>query len=274
METPEGAATNRRAEATQDARSHAVELPSDTEPTLRLLEQYSGIDPKDVPGLVRQVVMVEQQAQALTVFPYGCIKSFWFLNLVPTLDDPRYQAVAERLRTPRSTETFLDVGCCLGPVVRLLASQGVPDDRLHGTDLHAGFLDLGHELFGDRGRSRATYVAGDILDESDARLDVLRGKIDIIYALAFFHLFEREGQLEAAKRMVGFLRPENPRVMIFGQNQGPKIEGWEKYVLDPGRWTSLWEEVGRATGTRWRTEMEVESTDKWNNVRFGVYRIV
>ena len=196
---------------------------------------------------------------------------------MPTIEDARYQTTLERLRAPGSTETFLDVGCCLGTVVRLLASQGVPSDRLYGTDLQAGFLDLGYELFGDRGWSLATYVAGDMLDESDdARLDdVLGGKVDIIYASAFFHLFEREGQLKAAVRMVGFLRSEAPGAMIFGQNQGPKIEGWEKYVLDPESWEDLWGEVGQATGTKWRTEMEVvESTDEWINVRFGVYRVL
>lgn len=166
------------------------------------------------------------------------------------------------------------MGCCLAPVVRQLASEGVPGDRLYGTDLHAGFLELGYELFGDRDRSLATYVAGDMLDENDARLDVLMGKIDIVYASAFFHLFEREGQLRAAKRMVGFLRPDNPDAMIFGQNQGPKILGWEKYVLGRGAWAELWEEVGQGTGTRWRTEMEVEGTADWNNVRFGVYRVL
>ncbi|KAK7919903.1 porphobilinogen deaminase protein [Apiospora marii] len=256
-----------KAEATQYQMSQAIRFPPETEPALRLLQQYSGVRPEQIPELVGRI-----QARALAIFHYGCFKSFWFLNLVPTLEDPRYQVALERLRAPEAADTFLDVGCCLGPVVRQLASQGVPDDRLYGTDLHAGFLELGHELFGDRDRSRATYVAGDMLDENDARLDVLRGKIDIIYASAFFHLFEREGQLKAAKRMVGFLRADSPDVMIFGQNQGPKVEGWEKYVLDPGAWAELWEEVGQATGTRWRTEMEVESTDDWNNVRFGVYR--
>ncbi|KAK8040097.1 hypothetical protein PG993_008508 [Apiospora rasikravindrae] len=268
MDSPEEA-MDCGADAIQGAASSSIDLPPETAPALRILEQYSGVAPEHIPERIKKI-----QAKALATFPYGCFKSYWFLNLVPTLEDPRYQATLARLRVPGSTETFLDAGCCLGPVVRLLASEGVPGERLYGTDLQAGFLDLGYELFGDRGWSRATYLAGDILDESDVRLDAFRGKIDIIYASAFFHLFEREGQLKAAKRMVGFLRPESPRAMIFGQNQGPKIEGWEKYVLDPGRWANLWEEVGQATGSKWRTEMEVESTDEWNNVRFGVYRVL
>ena len=219
--------------------------------------------------------MSKQQAKASVISPYGCFQSFQFLNLASTLADTRYQDVLERLRAPDSTETFLDVGCALGTVVRLLASQGVPDDRLYGTDLQAGLLDLGYELFGDRTWSRATYVAGDMLGEDyKTRLDDrLGGKIDIIHASAFFHLFEREDQLKAAKRMVGFLRSDNPGVMIFGQNQGPKIDGCEKYVLDPKSWKDLWEEVGQSTDTRWRTEMDVDSSDECNHVRFGVYRV-
>ncbi|KAK8135079.1 hypothetical protein PG984_007091 [Apiospora sp. TS-2023a] len=261
--------TGRNEEATQDEKAHVTVFPPETEPALRLLEKYSGFRPEQIPEHISRI-----QAKALAISHYGCLKSFGFLNLAPHLEDPRYQTALARLRAPGSTETFLDVGCCLGPVVRQLASEGVPGDRLYGTDLQVGLLDLGYELFEDRGWSRVTYVEGDMLNENDGRLDVLRGKIDIIYASAFFHLFEREGQLKAAKRMLGFLRPDNLDAMIFGQNQGPKIDGWEKYVLDPGAWANLWEEVGQATGTKWRTEMEVESTHAWNHVRFGVYRVL
>ncbi|KAK8078682.1 hypothetical protein PG996_004852 [Apiospora saccharicola] len=142
--------TNRRAGAAQDGTFHAIGFPPETEPALRLLEQYSGFRPEQIPEHISRI------AKALAVSPYGCFKSCWFLNLVPTLEDPRYQAALKRLRFPGSADTFLDVGCCLGPAVRRLASSGVPGDRLYGTDLQVGFLDLGYELFGDRGWSRAT----------------------------------------------------------------------------------------------------------------------
>ncbi|KAK8025266.1 hypothetical protein PG990_003089 [Apiospora arundinis] len=273
MDSPQ-ISTDSGARVIEDVEFASTQFPPEIAPTLRILEEYSGVAPEEIPGLISKI-----QGKAFAIFPYGCIKSFGFLNLTPTLEDPRYQTVLKRLRVPGSTETFLEAGCCLGTVARHLASQGVPDDRLYGTDLHAGYLDLGYELFGDRARSRATYVAGDMLVDGstsvDTRLDdALKGKIDIIYASNFFHLFEREGQLRAARRMAGFLRPESPGVLIFGQNQGPKIEGWEKYVLDPGSWTVLWDEVGQTSGTKWRTEMEVNSTDEWNIVRFGVYRVI
>lgn len=219
------------------------------------------------------LIRKKQRDQAWTVFPYGGIGSFSFLDFSSTLQDPQFQSVAARLAAPGSTETFLDVGCAFGTVVRQLVVAGVPSGRLFGTDLQPRFLELGHELFRDRETSSATFVAGDMLKEDDTRLDALSGRIDVIYASAFFHLFEREDQVRAAKRMVRFLNPQNPRAMIFGLNGGPKIDGWEKYVLDAGSWQVLWNEVGEATGTVWRTEMDViENNEDRIRVRFAVYR--
>ena len=196
--------------------------------------------------------------------------------MIPTVQDPLFQTVTARLKVTGSTETFLDVGCCLGHVIRQLIAEGVSSERLYGTDLQPRFLDLGYELFDDRDRikSKATFVAGDMLQENDARLEELTGRVDIIYSAAFFHLFEREAQIRAAKRMVRFLRPKNPKAMIFGRNGGPKITGWEKYVLDTESWRRIWDEVGETTGTCWRTEIDVENGDKSIEVRFVVYRVI
>ncbi|KAK0729457.1 hypothetical protein B0H67DRAFT_185 [Lasiosphaeris hirsuta] len=74
--------------------------------------------------------------------------------------------------------------------------------------------------------------------------------------------------------MAKFLRPGNPDAIIFGQNEGPKIVGWEKYVLDAEGWHSLWDDVGEVTGTGWRTEMETtENSDEWILAGSGVYRV-
>lgn len=216
----------------------------------------------------------QKREKAWSIFPYGCIGSFGFLNLQPTLESSLFQTIAARFRAPDSTETFLDIGCAFGQVIRQLIYDGVPSERLYGTDLQAGFLDLGYDLFRDRdpGKSKATYIAGDMLKEEETELDKLNGKIDVIYAQYFFHLFERDDQVKAAKRMVRFLRPGNRDVLIFGRNGGLKIEGWEKYVLGAETWQKMWNEVGEATGTSWRTELDLESGDDWIKVRFAVRR--
>ncbi|KAI0414482.1 S-adenosyl-L-methionine-dependent methyltransferase [Xylaria grammica] len=256
------------AAAKQNAAFYLTEIPPELEPIRRLLK-YSGVAPKNVDAHIREI-----RDKAWAVFPYGAIGSFKFLDINPALQDPLFHAVVARLKAPGSTEVFLDVGCCLGHVIRQLISEGVPSYRLYGTDLQPRFLDLGYDLFRDKESTRATFIPGDVLREEDSRLEELVGKVDIVYASAFFHLFEREDQVRAAKRMVRFLNPGNKNVMIFGQNGGPKIPGWEKYVLDEESWACVWDEVGTATGTSWRTETNVESSDVWIKVRFAVYRAV
>ncbi|KAM7215947.1 hypothetical protein V8F06_008705 [Rhypophila decipiens] len=259
--------------ARQNASLYLNEIPPSANAARRLLETYSGIAPADVDAHIRNI-----RDQAWAVFPYGGIGSFSFFDFTSTLEDPNFQAVTTRLTAPGSTETFLDVGCAFGTVVRQLNALGVSGERLFGTDLQPRFLDLGNELFrdGQSSSSGITFVAGDMLDENDVRLDVLNGRIDIIYASAFFHLFEVQDQIKAAKRMVQFLKMQgcqNPGPVVFGCNGGPKIDGWEKYVLDADAWREVWDVVGQETGTRWKTEMEViEDNEDRIRARFVVYR--
>ncbi|KAI1274234.1 hypothetical protein F5Y07DRAFT_219176 [Xylaria sp. FL0933] len=256
------------AAARQNAALYRTEIPSEIEPIRRLLK-CNGIQPGDIDNHIREI-----RDKAWAIFPYGAIGSFRFLDINPTLRDQLFQDVSRRLKAPGSTEVFLDVGCCLGHVIRQLIAEGVSSERLYGIDLQPRFLKLGYDLFRDRDSNRATFLSGDLLQDADPGLDVLAGKVDIIYASAFFHLFERGKQMQAAKRMIRFLNFDNRNAMIFGSNGGPKIPGWERYVLDQVSWSSMWDEVGEATGTSWRTEMSVESDDERVEAKFVVYRVV
>ncbi|KAK5656035.1 hypothetical protein OQA88_5174 [Cercophora sp. LCS_1] len=234
---------------------------------------FGGIPPNIGPArriLEHNGIAAEDREKAWSIFPYGCIGSFSFLDMTSVLEDPAFKIVTTRLTKPGSTETFLDVGCCLGTVIRHLAVEGVSAERLYGTDLQPGFLELGYELFGDRD-TKATFVAGNMLSD-DNSLDVLTGKMDIIYAASFIHLFERDDQLKAARKMISFLRPDNPKALIFGTNGGFKDEDWQKYVLDADAWQSLWDELGTMTGTRWKTGMDWEETETTVRARFLVHR--
>jgi len=169
----------------------------------------------------------------------------------------------------------------MGQVLRHLTfTESVDSERLYGVDIQAGFIDLGYELFKDREKFKGEILQGDILADEDQDseegkekgLERLRGKIDVVHAAYFFHLFERAGQVKAAKRVVGFLDPDNQNVVVFGCNGGPKVVGWEKYVLNKKAWQGVWDEVGETTGTAWRTEMHVEETQDTIKVSFAVYR--
>lgn len=218
------------------------------------------------------------------VKPYTCIGSFRFLSLA-FVDNPHYQTALARLRAPGSTATFLDMACCVGQVLRHLAWSGVDPARLYGADVERPFIEAGFELFRDReaafGRG-ATLVVGDALaPEStggDPALEVLDGKISIVHASAFFHLFTWANQVVAAKRVVRFLREVSvgedgdvgtgagrEGAMIFGRqvaSTSPReikgVRGERRFLHDAASWQRLWDEVGEVTGTRWRTEVEME----------------
>ncbi|KAI0026258.1 hypothetical protein F4780DRAFT_18691 [Xylariomycetidae sp. FL0641] len=313
-------------------------LPADLEPVRRLLEKYSGLRARDVDDHI-----YDMRDRLWEIYPYACIGHFRFLSLCPA-PDPRYQAALKRLLQPSSSKApadapapaFLDLGCCVGQVLRQLAFAGVDATRLHGCDLEPRFWEAGYDLFRDRGKLKARFVAGDLLAGDDSQeedeaepppgdLRALDGKITFIHATSFFHLFSWDDQVRAAARMVRFLDPADPDVMIFGRHvgstaktavsgagaggggsgspsldvttDGPARPGTaadhrrRRFLHTPETWQRLWDEVGRRTGTAWRTEMESMETKNNNNnsssssspggydvnetlrrVTFGVYR--
>ncbi|KAK7960424.1 Methyltransferase trt5 [Apiospora saccharicola] len=207
------------------ARIYRDELPGDIGPIQELLKEYSGIPAEEAIAHLHAV-----RDKMWVVKPYTCIGSFRFLSLA-FVDSPHYQAALARLRSPGSTATFLDMACCVGQVLRHLAWSGVDPTRLFGADLERPFIEAGFELFRDReaafGRG-ATLVVGDALaegqGEGDPALEVLDGKISIVHASAFFHLFTWADQLVAARRVVRFFREDDERdgeergaAMIFGR---------------------------------------------------------
>ncbi|KAI1407725.1 hypothetical protein F5Y13DRAFT_123578 [Hypoxylon sp. FL1857] len=265
---------------------YVEELPPDIEPIRRFLEKYSSIRSKDVDEHIHRI-----RDRLWEIYPYVCIGHFRFLSLKFTLD-PRYQTALDRLLAPNSKATFLDVGCCVGQVLRQLAFDGVDSSRLSGTDLEPRFIETGYDLFKDRDKFKATFVAGDILNQGgdgDSSLEVFDGKMNIIHATSFFHLFTWENQVRAARRLIRFLNPDDPEVMIFGRQVGTTTpgdregaRGSRRFLHNATSWQELWDEVGKLTGTAWRTEVdEIEepgmhsdgNTDgTLRRIRFGVYR--
>ena len=94
----------------------------------------------------------------------------------------------------------------------------------------------------------------------------LTGKLDIVHAASFFHLFDWDGQVAAAKKVVGLLNPASDS-LILGRQAGRAEAGdftaqveqsKSRYWHNPASWTKLWEQVGAETGTHWKVEAEFD----------------
>jgi hypothetical protein len=144
---------------------------------------------------------------------------------------------------------------------------------MYGSDLRKEFMDIGYELFLDKETLKATFIAADIFDpESD--LKQLDGKMDIVNAGSFFHLWEYKDQVKAAKRVVALLKPK-PRSLIMGRqvgnlNAGASAESNNSsFRHNPETWATLWKEVGAETGSQWDVKAHLADMDLSNRPGFN-----
>ncbi|KAI9709808.1 MAG: hypothetical protein M1812_007600 [Candelaria pacifica] len=226
-----------------------------------LLVNYSKIPAENVNAHILRV-----RDLAWNIWPYPCIGRLRFLDLsLPQTS--LYPTLIQRLK---NGQKFLDLGCCFGQEIRKLVSDGVPSENLYGTDLQADFLRLGYELFLDRESLKSTFIAADIFSDDDesSELKGLDGKIDIVYAGSFFHLFDLEYQIKIAKRIINFLKPEsNSDVLILGRQVGYEIPIERESHASPSGTNfrhnvatlkDMWDRVGRETDTDWEVDATLE----------------
>ncbi|KAK5996710.1 Methyltransferase prhM [Cladobotryum mycophilum] len=231
-------------------------LPEDISSFRHLLETWARIPPGEIDDHLYKI-----RDNALFVQKYPCICDWAFTNLSKTLTED-FQAAIKRLQAPNSGDALLDLGCCLGQIVRQLAYQGIPTEKLYGADLFQEFLDIGFELFRDEGKWPADhFTAIDLLSKDEGVKEKLQGKVTIIHAAKLFHLFDWADQVSIAVRVLDFLKPDVPNPMIFGNQVGKRdnpgttpIAGINLFLHNPGTLQRMWDEVGEATGTRWRVE--------------------
>lgn len=142
----------------------------------------------------------------------------------------------------------------------------MPSENTYGSDLRQEFIDLGYELFKDKGKLKTTFLAANVFDD-DSPLTHIYGQMSIVYTGSFFHLFNYEEQFAAAKRVVQLLTPAKG-AMIVGRQVGNAnageytAEGFpgerDRIRHNPKSWTAFWNEVGEATGTKWKVEVELD----------------
>ncbi|KAI9827480.1 MAG: hypothetical protein M1832_004830 [Thelocarpon impressellum] len=221
----------------------------------KLFEGYSGIAPDRVEAHISEV-----RDRAWNVWPYPCIGLFRFLDLGIS-STPSYAEIIERLK---SGQTLLDIGCCFGQEIRKLVSDGAPSENIYGADLHSEFIDAGYDLFQDKGKIKTTFFSANITEPNS--LPQLVGKLDMVWAGSFFHLFGWDDQIAVAKRIVELLKPQKGSV-IFGRQAGNVTPGeipheanagGTMYRHDVSSFEKLWVEVGKQTGTSWQVKARLD----------------
>lgn len=207
-----------------------------------------------------------QRDQAYAIAPYPGFGLWGFTRIHLLATDPRFQLAIARLTATESRDAILDLGCGLGQNIRQFAQAGVPPAKLFAADLRADLMQIGFEMFRDRERlAEASFVTGNALAPDDAELNKLHGKVSIVHAANFFHLFSWDAQRQIGVRMDKLLQGKE-NVFVFGRHVGSLESGdrafashlsEEQYLHDQGSFQRLWDEIGDKTGSRWEAKVEV-----------------
>ncbi|KAF7329567.1 hypothetical protein MKEN_00219600 [Mycena kentingensis (nom. inval.)] len=255
---------------------------------LELLASQTGI--RDSEELKRHVV--EIQKRAYEIHSYPCIRTFNFVRSSRIARLPGYEKALALQRSHPDT-LLLDIACGFGTEIRKLVSNGFPAENIVGTDLHSEFWELGHELFKSSPKTLpAKFLAGDIFsraffnpdsDDSSTRegipstlttLTPLKGKLTLIHAASFFHLFDEQTQLALARILTALLSPESG-AMIFGVQVGRRVAGprtrvkyseddtgEDLYTHSPESWRAMWEAVFAESGGAGEIEVHLKLKDE------------
>ena len=184
--------------------------------------------------------------------------------LIPSITTcPEYPEIF-RIAHDKATK-ILDMGHCYGQNLRLLASNQVPTDKMYATDVNNELWELGFELFKDTEKMHATFIHADIFDR-DSGLGRWDRCMDIVLACQFLYLFDWEGQMVAMKRIV---RLSRPGCLVVGYQRG-QVQAQEcerpwgtMHLHDMESFRSIWEQVGKETGTRWTLNASMVDLRNW-----------
>jgi hypothetical protein len=123
------------------------------------------------------------------------------------------------------------------------------------------FINLGYELFRDRETLQSEFIAADIFD-LESPLKQLHGKIDIINASAFFHLFSRDEQLQIARQCVKIMRPKagsllvgRQRAQVIGGDTTGNFGPSSKYWHSAESWKQFWADIAAETDIQFEVDV-------------------
>lgn len=198
--------------------------------------------------------------------PYPCIGRFAFLDLgIGT--HKLYPEILERMKTGQ--QNYLDLGCAFAQDVRRLVADGVDSSKCYGSDLRLDFLEIGYELFNDKQTLKSKFIAADIFD-TESPLAELNGKVDILEASSFFHLFSWDEQKQIAHRVVQLMQPLEDSLVI-GRQVGCLKPGEYPRRIAPGTrfrhdiesWKKLWDEVGDEADVKFEVDGSLKKIERY-----------
>ena len=212
-------------------------------------------------SLTHDLAPTLQRASAWKQFKHPTFGRWKFIRLVDRYDCV-YQQALRRLKDPTTSDVLLDLGCGVGQVVRQLLCDGVQASRVYGLDLEDHLVQLGYLLFRDKSTLDGRFVAGNMLDQRDGAVRQLHGKITLVHASSFWHIFSWPQQVAIAVRIIDLLQPGTKHALVFGTQVGTTRPGEmagassQSYLHNQLSFQKLWDEVGRLTKTRWTVQVE------------------
>jgi hypothetical protein len=117
------------------------------------------------------------------------------------------------------------------------------------------------------------FLPADIFN-TESVLEQLHGKIDIVWAGSFLHLFNWEGQIEALKNILKFLKP-SPDGLVVGRLMGNETAGEfahpsapqkTMYIHHEQSFKRMFHTAADALGEKWETDVTVSPFEEQLNV--------
>ena len=152
--------------------------------------------------------------------------------------------------------------------------DGAPSESTVGLDLSSELIELGYELFRDQDQLCTEFIIEDFVRDTP-KLDRLKTKISFVNCGFFLHLWDWDGQVDAAKRIVDFVVKEKGTV-ITGVSAGSDVPGvWvdnphrgrPMYLHDNQTFALLWRQIGRETSTKWMVHSALEAAEGFDQLK-------
>jgi hypothetical protein len=122
----------------------------------------------------------------------------------------------------------------------------------------------------------ARFLRADIFDRESVLKD-LGGRIDIMIASHFFHLFTWEGQIQAVKNVVKLSRSGTQIIgyqigrpdqlegeLLIGKSAMTGPNGQNPFLHSPESFKRMWSEAEKQTSTQWTVEASAQPLTEWD----------